>query len=64
VVLHDGGAIAVLDAATEHVVDTFGTTAAPHLPSLDLVELAGTLPAPGPGQRFAPQPVRSHICEP
>jgi len=58
------GSITVLDAATDRVLDEFGTGAPFAGPLLFKLSLTGTVPAQGPGQRFAPQPRPIGSCVP
>ena len=58
VLLEGGGAVAVLDVASNAVLDTFGVADPAQNPWLTVSD---TAPARGPGTRFAPRP-RPGIC--
>jgi YVTN family beta-propeller protein len=62
VVAFGRGSVMVLDATTERVLDEFGTAGGPGRVLLRQIALVGTVPAQGPGQRFAPQPLGTDAC--
>lgn len=62
VVLDGGRNVAVVDRATERILDTFGTAEAGHEAFLKKISLSGTAPAARPGQRFVPVPPFTGSC--
>ena len=62
VVLDGTRNVAVVDRATERILDTFGTAESGHESFLNKIRLSGTAPAARPGQRFAPEPPFTGSC--